>query len=154
MKSDYIVYTDGSLFRLQRPTSYGYGGWAYVRYEPGINGWVSRYGGAGGTNIKRMETQAAIEALRDIPKESSVLLYSDARYLLKMMNKRINRNEYNNDLFGELDILCETRNVAWIWVKGHSGIEGNVLADRLARKGRLEFTEQVGRHDPHHFARA
>ena len=136
---DHVIYTDGSV----HPNPNGFGGWAYVRYETGVEGWTEKFGGVEDTTNNRMEMQAAIEALRDIPEESSVEVRSDSQYLVNTMEKGWNRGK-NNDLWRELDILCEARNVAWVWVRGHDGNKDNELADRLANKGRLEILKESG----------
>ena len=38
-------------------------------------------------------------------------------------------------LWRALDEACGKHEVEWIWVKGHSGHEGNERADALARTG-------------------
>ena len=44
----------------------------------------------------------------------------------------------NKDLWEQLDKLVSKHSVNWEWVKGHSGEQGNEIADGLARKGRDE----------------
>jgi ribonuclease HI len=38
----------------------------------------------------------------------------------------------NQDLWQLLDAAAGTQDVQWIWVKGHSGHEGNEYVDQLA----------------------
>jgi ribonuclease HI len=38
-------------------------------------------------------------------------------------------------LWERLDELCETHNIDWRWVKGHSGHIENERADALANRG-------------------
>lgn len=38
----------------------------------------------------------------------------------------------NIDLWQQLDDEVNRHNINWQWVRGHAGIEGNELADRLA----------------------
>ncbi len=40
----------------------------------------------------------------------------------------------NVDLWKQLDDLNESHDVTWHWVKGHSGDEGNEIADSLANQ--------------------
>ncbi len=35
----------------------------------------------------------------------------------------------------KLDEVIKTHDIEWVWVKGHSGHEGNERADALANKG-------------------
>ena len=39
------------------------------------------------------------------------------------------------DLWKRLDELCAAHQIKWVWVKGHSGHDGNERADALANKG-------------------
>ena len=134
----YVAYTDGSC----HPNPDGFGGWGYVINATGETGWDARYGGVPGTTTNRMEMQAAIETLKIVPEGDRVLIHSDSRYLVDTMVKGWNRGA-NNDLWKEIDVLCESRDVDWIWVKGHDGNIRNEMADRLANKGRLELTKET-----------
>ena len=39
------------------------------------------------------------------------------------------------DLWTRLDELAAGHRIKWVWVKGHSGHDGNERADKLANKG-------------------
>ena len=41
----------------------------------------------------------------------------------------------NVELWQRLDEVVKQHKVDWIWVKGHSGDEGNEMADQLANQG-------------------
>ena len=41
----------------------------------------------------------------------------------------------NQDLWQALDAETERHEIRWVWVKGHSGDDGNEEADRLANLG-------------------
>ncbi|HEU4854643.1 MAG TPA: RNase H family protein, partial [Nitrosospira sp.] len=41
----------------------------------------------------------------------------------------------NDDLWKELDLLAQRHRIEWLWVRGHSGHEGNEQADVLANRG-------------------
>jgi Ribonuclease HI len=45
----------------------------------------------------------------------------------------------NVDLWQQLDKANERHNVHWHWVKGHSGDEGNEMADDLANQAMDEL---------------
>jgi RNase H len=47
----------------------------------------------------------------------------------------------NGDLWQYITGLISTRNVSCAWVKGHSGIEGNVRANQLAYQALFEFKD-------------
>lgn len=44
----------------------------------------------------------------------------------------------NVELIKRLDKLCQIHTVEWVWVKGHSGVEMNELADKLACEASAE----------------
>ena len=44
----------------------------------------------------------------------------------------------NVDLWQRLQLACARHQVEWHWVKGHSGVADNELADQLATRGMLE----------------
>ena len=46
-----------------------------------------------------------------------------------------NKPVKNSSLWTELDKLNSFHDVNWNWVKGHSGDEGNDMADKLANQG-------------------
>ena len=41
----------------------------------------------------------------------------------------------NKDLWQQLDQATQRHEIEWHWVKGHTGHEGNELADQLANRG-------------------
>lgn len=48
----------------------------------------------------------------------------------------------NQDLWQQLDTLCQQRDVDWHWVKGHAGHAGNEKADELANLGVTSSSEE------------
>ena len=108
------------------------------------------------TTTNRMEMMAALKALRAVKKPSRIKLFTDSQYLQRGASKYIhgwsrndwqsakNRELKNLDLWMKLMKQIRRHTVSWIWVKGHSGIEGNERADKLAgdayRKLRKEVT--------------
>jgi ribonuclease HI len=129
--------------------------------NPGPGGWgaLLRYGdkekelkgGARETTNNRMEMTAAIEALRALKRPSDVDLYTDSQYLRngvtswlanwkkrgwKTADKKPVKNE---DLWRELDALCQIHDIDWHWVKGHAGHPENERADALANEGMAAF---------------
>jgi ribonuclease HI len=53
----------------------------------------------------------------------------------------------NVDLWKRLQTACARHQVEWFWVKGHSGVADNELADELATRG---LHEAVKASLPHH----
>lgn len=103
-------------------------------------------GGFRRTTNNRMEIMAAIMGLRALQNEgSTVLVYSDSKYLVNSMAKRWAYNwqrkgwkkKYgkpcaNIDLWAELLILCKRHKVVFEWIRGHSGNAENARCDFLA----------------------
>jgi ribonuclease HI len=141
-----IIYTDGACSGNQNDNNKGgYGAvLIYKEHRKEI------YGGEINTTNNRMELRACIEALktlkrRDIPVE----VYTDSAYLCNCINQKWyekwRKNGWKNskkepvenkDLWEELLKLVESiKDIKFIKVKGHSGVELNELADALANKG-------------------
>jgi len=135
-----VIYTDGGC-----------------RGNPGIGGWGVwlRYGDHDkklkGSEVEttnnRMELTAAIKALEAIKSSNIAIdLYTDSKYVMTGINqwivkwkssgwKTANKKAVKNlDLWRTLDKLNQDHNVEWHWVKGHSGDEGNDMADELANQ--------------------
>lgn len=135
-----VIYTDGGC-----------------RGNPGIGGWGVwlRYGDHDkkmkgtekDTTNNRMELTAAIKALETIKsKDIDIDLYTDSKYVMNGIKDWIKgwkargwktaakKPVKNVDLWQRLDELNGTHTVHWHWVKGHSGNEGNDMADELANQ--------------------
>lgn len=107
----------------------------------------SLYGGEADTTNNRMELRAAIEALGALKEPCEVVLTTDSQYVRKGISEWMagwKRNGWktsakkpvkNEDLWRELDSQVARHAVNWHWVKGHSGIPDNELADELANRG-------------------
>jgi ribonuclease HI len=138
-----LVYTDGSCKGDRRG---GYG--ALVIYPDGTDAQL--YGGERETTNNRMELRGAIEALRSLPAGLGARVHSDSRYVLGGMTGWLQgwlardwktaagAPVKNADLWRDLAAAARGREVEWIWVKGHSGNEGNDRADALANLGAAE----------------
>ena len=120
------IYTDGAC--LGNP---GPGGWGAVI----LDGSQKRvlHGSESQTTNNRMEIYAVIRGLQDVPKDTSVTIFSDSTYVINTMTKGWKRNK-NNDLWDILDSEVKERMISWKWVKGHAGDEYNEKADFLARR--------------------
>nr|TFG51401.1 MAG: ribonuclease HI [Hyphomicrobiales bacterium] len=132
------IYTDGACSGNPGP-----GGWAEILHYNGHEKELS--GGENPTTNNRMELKAAIEGLSALNAPSSVVLYTDSRYVMdgltkwlprwkangwKTANKKPVKNE---DLWRMLDDAASCHKIEWQWVQGHSGDAGNERADWLAR---------------------
>ena len=136
----YKIYTDGACSGNPGP-----GGWgAVILDQDDKQKKIS--GSEKNTTNNRMELLAAIMSLKKIKTNSEVVIFTDSTYVkngitewMKNWKKNGWKNSSkkpvkNKDLWEKLDKLCETNNVSWKWVKGHSTNEFNNLADELATK--------------------
>ena len=136
----YKIYTDGACSGNPGP-----GGWGAVIFDQD-NKQKNISGSEKNTTNNRMELLAAIMSLKKIKTNSEVVIFTDSTYVkngitewMKNWKKNGWKNSSkkpvkNKDLWEKLDKLCETNNVSWKWVKGHSTNEFNNLADELATK--------------------
>ncbi len=140
-----IIYTDGGC-----------------RGNPGIGGWgvwlrhgrhdKKLKGSEPDTTNNQMELMAAIKALEAIKSTNIAIdLFTDSKYVMNGINdwikgwkvkgwKTANKKPVKNvELWKRLDTLNQKHCVAWHWVKGHSGDEGNEMADELANQAMDEL---------------
>ncbi|BBZ02889.1 ribonuclease H [Mycolicibacterium chitae] len=139
-----VIHTDGGC----RPNP-GPGGWgAVLRQRHHVR---ELFGGeAGQTSNNRMELTAPIMALEALTRPVVVHLYTDSTYVRNGITKWVHgwaRNGWltaakqpvkNVDLWQRLQAACARHEVEWFWVKGHSGVTDNELADVLATRGMQE----------------
>ena len=105
------------------------------------------FGGEAATTNNRMELTAVIEALTALKQPCEIVLHTDSQYVMKGITEWIRgwkakgwktaskEPVKNADLWRILDALCAQHKIRWVWVRGHSGHDGNERADRLANKG-------------------
>jgi ribonuclease HI len=131
------MYTDGACRGNPGP-----GGWgvilSYQDKQKTLNGFDPE------TTNNRMELTAAIEGLRALKRACDVDLKTDSKYVMQgindwMANWKSNgwktaakKPVKNADLWQLLDQQAKKHRIKWHWVKGHTGIEGNEMADQLA----------------------
>lgn len=143
------IYTDGGA----RPNP-GPGGWGAVLLTPGEGGDPEvreLSGGARHTTNNRMELTAAICALEALPVGSRARLYTDSQYLRRGITewlpgwvsrgwrKKDGGAVENDDLWRRLAEVAADHDVAWSWVRGHTGQRWNERADALATAGARPF---------------
>jgi len=137
MSARVVIHTDGACRGNPGP-----GGWGVVlRY----NGNLKKLKGYDPeTTNNRMELTAVIEGLRALTRSCDVDLHTDSKYVMHGITEWLNnwkRNGWrtaarkpvkNVDLWQQLDEEVARHRIDWNWVKGHSGIEDNEIADQLA----------------------
>ena len=140
MSSPIEIYTDGACRGNPGP-----GGWGVLlkagRHEK------TMHGGEHDTTNNRMELTAAIEGLKALKRPSEVVLYTDSKYVMDGITSWLanwkkrgwktaaKKPVKNQDLWQALDEEAARHEIRWVWVKGHSGHDGNEEADRLANLG-------------------
>lgn len=128
------VFTDGACSGNPGP-----GGWAWAASTS-----VYASGHEAASTNQRMEVRAALEAVR--ANEGPLLVVSDSTYVVNCFRDRwyagwLSRGWVNSarqpvanrDLWEPfIELYLERGDVAFQWVKGHSGHEMNDFVDRLA----------------------
>lgn len=143
------IYTDGACRGNPGP-----GGWGAVLiagiHERELNGAEAQ------TTNNRMELTAAIEALAALKRACEVRLFTDSQYVRKGITEWVAQWQQrdwrtaerkpvkNVDLWQALVAQIERHDIAWHWVKGHSGVPGNERADRLANEAIDELLRKTG----------
>ena len=133
------IYTDGSC--LENP---GNGGWAAIIFMNNEKIIIS--GRKKNTTNNQMELMAAIEALKKIPKDQEVQMYTDSKYVKMGITewiKKWSQNDWktsskqrvkNTELWKELNDISKKHKIEWHWVKAHAGNPNNEEVDELAKK--------------------
>ena len=131
------IYTDGSS--LGNP---GPGGWAALLRKGTTEKMIS--GAQEASTNNQMELMAAIQGLEQLKKPVRVTLTTDSQYVRQGITKWIEgwkRNGWmtsqkkpvkNRELWQRLDAAVGQHQVAWLWVKGHSGHRENEMVDQAA----------------------
>ena len=129
-----IIYTDGSS-----KGNPGNGGYGVVMKSGSYRKELSR--GFRLTTNNRMELLAVIVALESIKKNSSsVLIYSDSKYVVDSIEKKWvfnwEKNQFkskkNSDLWVRFLKIYRKHTVSFFWIKGHSENKENERCDLLA----------------------
>jgi ribonuclease HI len=140
MSGTVVIYADGAC-----KGNPGVGGWGVLLECDGRAREL--FGGEANTTNNRMELTAVIRALEALTRRCHVKLHTDSQYVQQGITvwihdwkkrgwKTADRKPVKNeDLWRQLDDLAQQHDVAWIWVRGHAGHDGNEHADMLANRG-------------------
>ena len=132
------IYTDGSC--LGNP---GNGGWAAIIFIGKKK--IALKGSKKNTTNNQMELLAPIKALKKIPIDEKIEIFTDSKYLKLGITEWIfkwkkngwktsNKKKVKNlELWKELDNLVDKYHIKWSWVKAHSGNKNNEEVDLLAK---------------------
>ena len=146
------LFTDGACSGNPGP-----GGWAFILRHPASGKELERSGGEPVSTNNRMELTAVIEALSALKRRSRVRLHTDSQYVANGITTWIQdwkRRDWrtadrkpvkNAELWKRLDELARRHDIEWIWVRGHSGHDGNERADELANRGVATVTQGARR---------
>lgn len=140
------IWTDGACSGNPGP-----GGWGAIMQFGDREKEIS--GGEPFTTNNRMELMAAIMALETLTRPCAIDLYTDSQYVRGGVTswikgwkargwKTADRKPVKNvELWQRLEAAEARHDVAWHWVRGHSGDEMNERADALARAGLAPFLQ-------------
>ena len=137
-----IVFTDGAAKGNPGP-----GGWGAIVVTPDRR--VTELGGGSPhTTNNRMELSGAIAALQHVAHHPGpVAIYTDSTYLIQGITQWVwgwrkrgwktaqGGDVLNRELWEQLSELVGARprgDVAWHWVRGHVGTQGNERADQIS----------------------
>jgi len=132
-----MIFTDGACIGNPGPGGYA----ALVRVGDSEHVLT---GGESVTTNNRMELMAAIKALQYLPAGAPAVVHSDSEYVVKGASewlsswkardwRKADRKPVSNrGLWETIDGLCQSRNVKWLWVRGHAGHPENERVDGLA----------------------
>src|SRR5690606_9636145 len=135
-----VIYTDGACRGNPGP-----GGWGAILRYGGRE--KTLYGGEAQSTNNRMELTAVIRALEALTRPCEVRITTDSKYVIQGITEWLpnwkrrgwktadRKPVLNADLWERLDALVAPHDIAWQWVRGHSGHPENERADRLANKG-------------------
>lgn len=102
---------------------------------------VAKY--LGQTTNQQAEMLACTKALEQLRRCCRVEIVSDSRYVIDTMMGR-NRMRTNRPFWTRLVKACYGHHISWRWVKGHSGVPFQEVADRLARAAARVWSDLSG----------
>jgi ribonuclease HI len=126
------IYADASCLRNGSPDASAGCGAVIIdrnRMEMKV---VAKY--LGPVTNQQAEILACAMALEELRRPCRVEIFSDSRYVIETMTGR-NRMKTNRPFWSRLVESSLGHHTTWRWVKGHSGVTFQEVADRLARAG-------------------
>lgn len=124
------IYADGSCLRNGSPdSSAGCGAVIVDRHRKDLRLVAKDLGSATNQQAEILACSASIAELR---RPCIVEIVSDSRYVIDTMTGK-NQMKSNRPFWTELVRNCYGHHVTWRWVRGHSGVFFQEVADRLSR---------------------
>jgi ribonuclease HI len=128
-QADHIFYTDGSFMD-------GKAGSGVFSQDPETNVELSL--GAYAT-VFQAEVLAILECVRLCSQigllQKSIAICSDSRAALQALESYRFESKIVLECYSALNVLGTDNQITLFWIPGHSGLEGNEVADELARNG-------------------
>ena len=129
------LWTDGSVKDAR-------GGWGFVAFNESRRRYIVRSAANPKTVIERMELQAILSGLQAMSPGSIVTVYSDPSFIINDITNFLEEGDKPNDhsyMFKQIrDTIKSLKlTVTFKHVKGHTGVEFNEWADKVAKEARL-----------------
>lgn len=129
-----VAYTDGACSGNPGPSGSG----AVVYMPDGRAGQASRSLGVATNNVGELDAIGlALDLMEEagVQRDSVVVIYSDSKYARGVLTLGWKAKANRELILGLRDRLELWQALQIRWVPGHEGVEGNELADALARDG-------------------
>ncbi len=129
-----VAYTDGACSGNPGPSGSG----AVVYIPDGRSGQASRSLGVATNNVGELDAIGlALDLMEEagVSRDAVVVIYSDSKYARGVLTLGWKAKANRELILGLRDRLDLWQALQIRWVPGHEGVEGNELADALARDG-------------------
>jgi len=122
-----FLWTDGAS------SPNGFGGWGCIAVEEGREAWRIS-GSSSSTTNNRMELTAIMQGVAKalLLNSDNVIVCTDSQYAILMLETSHAKMKANDDIILQTRSLLRRIPFKFEWVKGHSGVTWNELADKLA----------------------
>jgi ribonuclease HI len=154
LPAGHLVFTDGSAFKVRNaqgeefPGPAGAGAIFYIRGE-NCPRYRSKSIGVGTNNLAEVEAVLlmASELVENPPGDTlPIYVFIDNRTAIAVSTGRTRPawcDQQARAIHDNLICIARTNRVHFFWVPGHAEVEGNELADRLAKRGAAGFTSRA-----------
>ena len=138
-----LVFTDGSQISGGNTGS----GWAIFHYQNPDEPQCEKIRISNHSTVFQAEIFAIFSAAFSMLNDTSCInsnihFFSDSQSSLHALTNHYPTSKMVIDTIKSLNELCHTSSVTLHWVRGHSGVAGNELVDRLAKEA--TYLEEIG----------